>query len=330
MKREPLPVARWSPLLLPLLVFSPGCSADDGRAVLASGQIEATEVRLGTKVGGVVAYVLVDEGDVVRVGQVLAALDTVDLVLARRQAAAERDQAAALDALTRAGGRSEDVAGARAAVALRRSDLDGAERDFTRAQALLDSGTGSTKTRDDARVRRDMAAAALRQAEEVERRTVRGARAEERAGSAAALARAEARLAAVEQQLRDATVRAPLAGVISEKLVEAGELVTPGTGLLIVTDLAHPWLTAFVTGADLPRVRIGGRARVTTDLKGDPGHAGTVAAVASTAEFTPRNVQTRDERARLVYRVKIRLENADGRFKPGMPADARIETAAAP
>jgi HlyD family secretion protein len=158
---------------------------------------------------------------------------------------------------------------------------------------------------------------------------VRGPRSEEKAAARAVVARAEAARAAALERLRDATVLAPLDGVIGEKLIEAGERVTPGDGLFVVLDLDHPWLTAFVTGEDLPRVKVGSAATVTTDARGDPGRPGRVTAISPSAEFTPRNVQTREERARLVYRVRIRIDNADGRFKPGMSADAVIAAAPA-
>jgi len=309
-----------------LLAAATGCAGDRDDVVRASGQIEATEVRLAAKVGGIVATVTVDEGDTVTAGQVVATLDTVDLALARAQAVAERAQAAAQLALLDAGSRSEDIASARAEVTLRRSDFENAERDFERAQALFERGAIAAQARDDARARQDMARAALRQAEEAARRVARGPRIEEKAAARAALARAQARLEAVAQQVEDATVRAPSSGTVTERLVEPGELVTPGSGLLVYADVTRPWLTAFVTGEDLPRVVIGADALVTTDARGDRGRPGKVAAISPTAEFTPRNVQTRDERARLVHRVRIRVDNRDGRFKPGMSADAAIET----
>ena len=302
-----------------------GCAREDGDTVHASGQIEAVEVRLASKVGGIVATMSVDVGDSVSAGQVVATLDTVDLALARDQAAAERAQAAAQLALLEAGSRPEDIAAARAETQLRQSDAEAAARDYDRAAALFERGAIAAQARDDAQARRDRTNAALRTAEENARRIARGPRAEEKAAARAALARAQARLAAVAQQIADATVRAPGPGTVTERLVEPGELVTPGAGLLVVADVARPWLTAFVTGADLPRIRIGSAAVVTTDAKGDRGRPGTVTAISPTAEFTPRNVQTRDERARLVHRIRIRVENADGRFKPGMSADARIE-----
>ena len=108
-----------------------------------------------------------------------------------------------------------------------------------------------------------------------------------------------------------------------------GELVAAGAGLVVVDDLDQPWLTAFVTGEDLPRVKVGSKARITTDAKGDRGRDGTVSFVAAVAEFTPRNVQTPEERTRLVYPVKVRI-TSDPSFdlKPGIPADVVLLDAA--
>jgi HlyD family secretion protein len=249
---------------------------------------------------------------------------------ARGQAAGDRDQARANLALLRAGSRPEDVRGAAAEVARRRADLDGASQDLVRMQALLDAGSGAEKPRDDARVRRDMAAASLATAEETLVRLRNGARPEEIAAARAALDRAQAKLDLAIEQVNDCTIIAPVAGVVTAKLVEVGELVSPGTGLVVLTDLDHPWATVFVGGADLPRVALGARARVLTDAKNDPGREGRVSYVSPTAEFTPRNVQTRDERARLVYRVKVRLPNTDRVFKPGMPVDVLLDPAGKP
>ncbi len=306
-----------------LLVLA-GCRAGDRSGIHASGQVEATEVRVATKVAGTVTRVLVEEGEVVAQGSTLAVLDTVDLALAKSQARADRDQAQANLALLTAGSRAEDVKSARAEVARRKADLDGAGKSFERAQALLDRGLGSQQALDDARVRRDMAQAAIGSADGALARLVHGARPEEIAATRAALARTQARLDAAQQQLDDCVIHSPLAGVVTSKLVESGEYVTAGTGIVVVSDLARPWLTVFVGGADLPRVHVGQTARVTTDAHGDTGREGKVSYVSPTAEFTPRNVQTRDERAKLVYRVKILLDNKDGAFKAGMPADATI------
>ena len=114
----------------------------------------------------------------------------------------------------------------------------------------------------------------------------------------------------------------PVAGVVTEKVAEQGELLQPGAPLCVVTDLDHAWLTVYVAEPDLGRLRIGQEAEVVTD-DGQTRKA-KVSFVASRAEFTPKNVQTRDERVKLVYKVKLGLDNQDGMFKPGMPAEARL------
>jgi HlyD family secretion protein len=114
---------------------------------------------------------------------------------------------------------------------------------------------------------------------------------------------------------------------VTEKIAEQGELLQPGAGLCVVTNLSDAWLTVYVTGPDLGRIRLGQEAEVRTD--DGQTRQGKVRYIASEAEFTPKNVQTRDERVKLVYRIKIGLDNADGMFKPGMPAEARLKAAAA-
>jgi HlyD family secretion protein len=310
-----------SHLLFVLLVLA-GCARGDGKGIRASGQVEATEVRVATKVPGNLERVAVEEGDAVTKGSVLAVLDTVDLALVRSQNAADRDQARANLALLQAGSRKEDVAGGRAVVAQRKADFDAADKELTRQQTLLAKGLGAEKAFDDARGRRDMAKAALDAANESLARLVKGSRPEEIAGARAAYSRAQAKLAASEEQVTDGVIRSPLDGVVTAKLAESGEYVNAGTGVVVVSDVVHPWLTVFVGGEDLPKIKVGSTATVYTDAKGDKGRAGRVSYVSPTAEFTPRNVQTREERSKLVYRVKIQLDNRDGTFKPGMPADA--------
>ena len=254
-------------------------------------------------------------------GATLAVLDTVDLALARGQARGDLGQAQANLALLTAGSRDEDVRAGRAEVELRRSDLEGAQKTLDRVQPLVERGLGSQQNLDDARVRRDVAQSALAAAEQSLARLEHGARPQEIAAARAALARSQARFDAADQQIHDCTVQSPLAGVVTSKLVESGEYVTAGTGLVVVSDLARPWLTVFVGGADLPRVHVGQSARVTTDTRGDRPREGRVSYVSPTAEFTPRNVQTAEGRATTVYAIELMVQDPEGKLKPGMPAD---------
>jgi HlyD family secretion protein len=310
--------------LVPSLLGCADREAEDG-SILATGHVEATEVTISTKVGGTLESLAFREGDLVEAGQELARLDTVDTELALRAARAERDSADADLRLRLAGAREEDIAEARALVSRSQADVAGAERDLERMQGLLASGSGTTKSRDDALTRRDVAVASLGQARERLRRLEAGSRPEEIAAARARLAAAEARIAQLEQQLEDAVVASPVAGVVTRKLAEAGELAARGTGLAVITDLRNAWLTAWVSAPDLGQIRIGQQAEVLTD--DGQRRSGRVSFVASEAEFTPRNVQTRDERVKLVFQIKIALDNEDGLFKPGMPAEARLQPA---
>jgi HlyD family secretion protein len=300
---------------------------DDSGLIVASGHVEATEVIVSTKVPGTIESLSVDEGSVVTAGQDLARIDTTDTRIALDAARAERAQADAELRLRLAGSRVEDVREARAQVVRAQADLEGAQKDLDRMEGLLASGSGTTKARDDARTRRDVAQAALDAAKERLQRLEAGFRPEEKDAARARLQAADARIEQLEQQLKDALIVSPIAGVVTERLSDRGELAARGTGIVVVTDLPNAWLNAYVSEPDLARLRLGQEAEVVTD--DGQSRKGRVSFVASRAEFTPKNVQTRDERVKLVYRIKVALENGDGLFKPGMPATARLAPAAA-
>jgi HlyD family secretion protein len=299
-----------------------GCRPEASEEIVVSGHVEATEVRVGTKVAGKLEAVSFEEGDRVSRGQELARIDAVDLRLALDAARAELRQAQAELDLRLAGAREEDIAEARAQVGRAEADLEGAERDRERMEGLLASGSGTTKSRDDALTRRDLARASVEAARERVKKLVAGSRPEEIEQARARVSAAAARIAQTEQQVEDTSIRSPLDGVVTAKLAEPGELLGAGSAVALVTDLSGAWLNVYVGEPSLGRIRIGQEVDVVTD---DGQHRkGEISFVASEAEFTPKNVQTRDERMKLVFRVKIRLFNDDHLFKPGMPAEARI------
>lgn len=313
-------------LIAALALAAAGCRRDAGASsIVASGHVEATDVRVSSKVGGIVDVVLLEEGDHVEAGQALARIDVTDSRLALDTAKAEEAQADADLRLRLAGSRVEDVAEAAAQVKRAEADLAGAQKDLERMEGLLAAGSGTSKLRDDARTRRDLAASSLDAARERLRKLEAGSRPQEIDAARARLAAARARMAQLEQQIEDGMIASPVAGIVTEKLAERGELLSPGSALAVITDLAHAWLTVYVGEPDLGRIRIGQQAEVVSD--DGQKRAGKVIFIASKAEFTPKNVQTRDERVKLVYKVKIGLPNPDGFFKPGMPAEAHLRPA---
>ena len=321
-----------------LIALSIACSEEAPTDRLrVSGHVEATETRVAPEAGGRILTLTVKEGDRVEPGQVLMTLDTRDVQLAIQRARAEQAAADAQLRLVMAGARVEDirqaqsqVETARAEVAATRTELDAAEQDLARFEALLATNSGSRKQRDDAATRRDLARDRLAQAqsrvrtaEEALAKLKAGARQEEIDAARARLAATAAQIASLEKGLADATLHSPVGGIVTEKLAEVGEVIPPRAPALVVVDLDRAWADVFVPEPSVPQITIGQAATVFTDA-GGPGIAGTVGYISPKAEFTPRNVQTAEERSKLVYRVRINVDNKDGVLKQGMPVEAEI------
>ncbi|MBI5628271.1 MAG: efflux RND transporter periplasmic adaptor subunit, partial [Candidatus Rokubacteria bacterium] len=138
------------------------------------------------------------------------------------------------------------------------------------------------------------------------------------------IARERAALAAAEAQLGYTILRSPQAGVVLRKHVEPGEIVAAGTPVVTLADLRNLWLRIYVPEPQIGRVKLGQAAEITTDSYKGKAYRGRVTFINSEAEFTPKNVQTQEERVRLVFAVKITVDDPDQELKPGMPADAKI------
>ena len=316
---------------------APACNrGGDTAPPRASGYVEATEIRLASEVGGRVVEMKAVEGARVNAGDVLARLDTSDTDLALRRAQAERAQADAQLALLRAGSRAEDIRQASSQVQSAQADVRGAEAelaaataDLERFEGLLKANAGSVKQRDDARTRRDVAASRVRAAQERTQaaadglaRVRAGARPQELDAARARVAAIDAQIASLQKNAADAVVKAPVSGVVTAKLVDAGEMAAPRAALAVITDLDHAWANVYVDERLVPTLKIGQPAAILTDA--GQRLAGTISFISPKAEFTPRNVQTAEERSKLVYRVKITADNREGILKPGMPVEAEL------
>ncbi len=310
------------PALLALIgLAAAGCTTQARTSdIVASGHVEATDVHISAKVGGRLLEAPLKEGDQVKTGALLARLDTTDVEILIRQASADHAQAEADLRLRLAGARKEDIADMEAQIRATEADLAGAKLDLKRMQGLLDRSSGTAKARDDARTRLNVLEARLAAQRQTLARLNAGSRPEEIEAARARVASLDARIAALTQQKNDATLVSPTDGVLTSRVAEPGEQLQAGSPICVITQLSEAWLTVYVTDVDLARIRIGQEATVKTD--GGQTRKGKLTYIASKAEFTPKNVQTRDERIKLVYRVKVGLENSDGFFKPGMPAEA--------
>ena len=326
-------------LLLPALVLLVAAACNRGTSdepPRASGYVEATEVRVAPEVGGRVVELRAEEGKRIASGDVVAKLDTADVELAIRRTQAERDQATAQLKLLLAGARPEDIRQARAQAesadadeAAAQAELDAADADLKRFEALLAANAGSRKQRDDAATRRQVAVARVAAAREKARaadeglaRLRAGSRAEEIAAARARVAAVDAQVATLQKSVADATVTSPVNGTVTAKLVDMGEVIAPRTPILVVTDLDHAWANVYVDEPLVPTLKLGQQATLVTDAGQQV--PGTISYISPRAEFTPRNVQTADERSKLVYRIKVSVDNREGILKPGMPVEASI------
>jgi len=296
--------------------------------LLVSGNIEAHESLVSFKVTGRIVQLPVQEGQWVETGTLLARLDDADY----RQKVEIDDANLKLResnlALTLAGSREQEIKAAYAAVLDAQADLQQKKLDDERAQRLFARDAISAQDRDLAATALKRATAECESAQQRYDQVREGSRKEDIRIAQDNVAAARQSLGLSRINLDYTRLVAPNAGVISVRQAELGEVVSPGTPIVTLSDLDHVWLRAYVAETDLGKIRWGQDAFLTTDTYPGKKYRGRISFISSTAEFTPKSVQTYKERVTLVYRIKIDVDNPNHELKPGMPADASIDLAA--
>lgn len=298
--------------MIPIVMLLAGCGGGDGSLLTATGTIEATEVTLSAQVGGVVRQLRVDEGASVQPGDTVAILDATDWVYQLQQAEAGLAGADAQHRLSLQSARQEDLIQAEA-------NYKSAENDLKRMEELATTGSISQKQLEDAKTRFTIS-------QQTYEKMKRGSRREEIEMARARRDQAEAQVSSLRKKVNDCTILSPMQGVVTKRFIERGELVGPGMSLFRLANLAEMDLMIYVLETELPKVKLGQQAKVKVDAFSDRDFSGRVVFISSTAEFTPKNIQTKDERTKLVFGVKIKVENTDGSLKSGIPADVTLQT----
>ena len=297
-------------------------SASD--TLFASGTVEATEVALGFQVPGRIEAVIPHEGDRVTVGQELGRLDRSELDARKQQAEAMLAGATALLREMEAGARTEELAQAREAARSATDRFNDAQRDFDRAERLLNGGAVSQEVYDKAKLTLSVAQSQRDQADQQLKLVQTGPRPERIAAQRAAVQQAQAAVRQADAALANAVITSPLDGVVTVRQREPGETVGAGAPVLTVVNLADRWVRIYIREDAIGAVRLGEAATITADAYRGRTYAGVVSFVSSEAEFTPRNVQTKSERVNMVFAVKLEIPNASLDLKPGMPADVSL------
>jgi HlyD family secretion protein len=295
----------------------------------SSGTVEATEADLGFQIPGRLSRILPREGDAIREGDLLAALDSSQLAAARSESAARIVAAEARLRELRSGSRVEEIRSAEAALTATREREEEARRDAERSRRLFDGGAISRQALDRAETQLRVASAEADRALQAVELAREGPRSELIDAQEAVVEQARAGLARAEAAYDDALLAAPFDGIVTVRHREPGEIVPAGAPILTLLDPEDRWVRIYVPEDRIGAVSLGQRASIRSDTYPDRTYDGEVVFIGSEAEFTPRNVQTPEERTRLVYPVKVRITgDPDFELKPGIPADVSLGSGA--
>jgi HlyD family secretion protein len=297
--------------------------------IVLHGNVDLRQVDLPFNDSERIAEVLVEEGTTIHAGQVLARLDTARLLPRLKQSEAKvAAQSQALHKLKN-GSRPEEIAQARAASAAAEAESSNAKSQLERLQSISDASKGRAVSAQDMEVvttQAKMSAARAKNANEALALVVAGPRKEDIEQAQAQLDAAQAELELLKRQLKDADLIAPTDGVIRNRLMEPGELATPQRPVFSIAIEKPKWIRAYVSEPDLGRINVGMSAAINIDSAPDKPVAGKIGFISSTAEFTPKTVQTEELRTSLVYEVRVFCDDEHNVLRLGMPATVRIDT----
>jgi HlyD family secretion protein len=287
-------------LLISLFGLS-NCSKNDSNSLTGSGTLEATEVLISAKLAGTIIDLPIHEGDGVHEGQMIAQVDTEKIYLQKKQL---------LAGLTEL---KLNIQNAHRGVDLAKDNLDNTEKKYNRIKSLFNDNSVTQQQYDDietvykaAQTQYDNAVTSLKALRAKEEQVV-------------------VQIELLDSQLQDAKITAPISGTVIEKYVEQGEIARPGGPVISLADLQNMWIKIYFKETELGKIKLNGRADLQINSYPDRNFPGRISWISSNAEFTPKNVQTKDARADLVYAVKIEVKNPEGILKIGMPADVVLK-----
>lgn len=285
-------------ILIPIIVV---CSKSSTDLITGSGVLEGTEIIVGSKANGQILTVDVKEGDAIEQNTVIAKIDSEKLVLTKEQVLAGLEEANFL------------IKNSAEAIVLAQENFSNIKKRHQRVSALFNNGSATQQQMDDMETQYknvEISLAATRnnhQAAKMKKKQI------------------ESRLKLIESQLRDCVLTSPGSGIVTEKYMEVGEMIAVGMPVISIADLTNLWIKLYVSELNLGKVKLGDGAEIIIDSYPDRKFKGKVIWISTKAEFTPRNVQTKEERTDLVYAVKIAVPNSENILKIGMPADILLK-----
>lgn len=314
-----------SKIMIAFLLLFTACNSNGNKSSLElSGTIETTDVVLSSKVAGEVTELKADEGESVVKGDTLLIIDHDNYLIQKVQAQAAFDAANSSYQLLKNGARKEDLAQAKEALSQAKANNKLVANDYERFKKLYDQKAITKKQFDEISTRLVISKSQLKQAEENLTKLKNFARPEELSAARAKTNQAEAALNLINKTISDCFVTSPISGVITNKYIEEGEMAVPQTSLFQISDIDKAEIYVYVPEAELAKVQLGEKAEIRIDTYPDKVYEGKVTYISSEAEFTPKTIQTKDERTKLVFAVKVEAPNKNHELKPGLPADVKI------
>ncbi len=291
---------------------------------IVTGTMEVTTYDVTAKVPGYIRNFTLREGDTVQAGDKVCDIERNDLEAQVMAAQAALMQARAALADAESGSRSQEINMAKSRVRSAESMERQAAEDYRRFESLAAQDAISRQQLDAAQARYEVAEQELKSAREALSLAQEGSRPERIEAHRADVARMEAMLESSYSMVEDTEVRAPADGLVLSKNFENNEFLPAGVPILTIADMKDCWLRVYLPTEELPNIKVGQKVQVLVDGLDGP-REGYITEIAEQAEYTPRQSITKRERANLVFRVKIRVDNEDGTMKPGMPADVVFE-----
>jgi len=288
-------------VIILLIITFHYCDNNNHDQITGSGTLEATEITISSESNGQMLDLLVKEGDEVNVGEVIAVVDTEKLALQKEQ--------------TKAGLAELDyhILTAREGISLAEEQHENINKKYKRIKKLFEENSVPQQQLDDIETQFNLSKVQLTSAKS----TLQAAQMKKK--------QIEVKLKLVESQIKDATIVSPVSGIVITKFIEKGENVALGSPIVTIADLTQLWIKLYVTAPELGFIQLGESVEIMVDSFPEKRFSGKVIWISSQAEFTPKNIQTKEARADLVYAVKIEISNQDLLLKIGMPADIFVQ-----
>lgn len=310
-------------IVVGLLLIS--CSPESKKEISLTGTLESIEVTISSKVAGEIKYLAVDEGSKIALNDTLLFIDPSDYEIQYKQALANSEVYEAQYLQFIRGTRKEDLKQAEEGLIQAEANFKNAEDDYHRTNNLFETGSVSNKQKDDAQTRYTVAQAQYNSAKQLVEKLRVGSRAEEILAAKARFNQSKAQAEAVKKKLDDCKVISPMSGYVTKRLVDQGEFIGVGMPLVRIANLDVMNIMVYLPETQLGKVNLGDKAEVTVDTYPDKKFPGEVIFISPEAEFTPKNIQTKEERVKLVFGVKIKVKNPDHSLKAGLPADVVLK-----